>query len=139
MPGSEVMVAPGTLATQEGRFPPKKTAATVLFPPPQQFQQAHGLALALHRPPPDNDLPQDPIKITSNFVGVHWHRGASKSLKFFLHMHTCWRSSHAFLILYLDKWVAQISLENKRTHLGYFKTEIEAAVRYDKTANEHGR
>jgi hypothetical protein len=78
LPGADVHVAPEPFSRQEGRVPPKKTAAAVLFPPPQQFQQAHGLALALHRSLPDNDLPQDPIKITSNFVGVHWHRGASK-------------------------------------------------------------
>jgi hypothetical protein len=78
LPGADVHVALEPFSRQEGRVPPKKTAAAVLFPPPQQFQQAHGLALALHRSLPDNDLPQDPIKITSNFVGVHWHRGASK-------------------------------------------------------------
>jgi hypothetical protein len=37
------------------------------------------------------------------------------------------------------KWVAQISIDSKRTHLGYFATEHEAAERYDKKALELGR
>eukprot|EP00613_Pedinella_sp_CCMP2098_P015250 CAMPEP_0171765618 /NCGR_PEP_ID=MMETSP0991-20121206/50740_1 /TAXON_ID=483369 /ORGANISM="non described non described, Strain CCMP2098" /LENGTH=312 /DNA_ID=CAMNT_0012370069 /DNA_START=49 /DNA_END=988 /DNA_ORIENTATION=+ len=55
-----------------------------------------------------------PVKRTSNYVGVHWHRGA-------------------------NKWVAQISIACKRTHLGYFATEYEAALRYDVKAQELGR
>jgi hypothetical protein len=38
-----------------------------------------------------------------------------------------------------DKWVAQISIACKRTHLGYFATEYEAALRYDVKAQELGR
>jgi len=33
-------------------------------------------------------------------------------------------------------WVAQISHNNKMFHLGYFKIEKEAAIAYDKKANE---
>ena len=38
-----------------------------------------------------------------------------------------------------SKWVAQISINCKRTHLGYFSTEHDAAVRYDQKALELGR
>ncbi len=43
------------------------------------------------------------------------------------------------VIFLTGKWVAQISISCKRTHLGYFNTEYEAAVRYDKKARELSR
>jgi hypothetical protein len=37
------------------------------------------------------------------------------------------------------QWVAQISHKHKKTHIGYFKNEMEAALAYDKKARElHG-
>jgi hypothetical protein len=54
------------------------------------------------------------VKRTSGFIGCHWHRGAGK-------------------------WVAQISIACKRTHLGYFLTELDAALKYDEKAEELGR
>lgn len=51
---------------------------------------------------------------TSGYIGVHWHRGA-------------------------NKWVAQISIDGKRTHLGYFSNSIDAAKKYDIKAKELGR
>ncbi len=47
--------------------------------------------------------------LTSNYIGVHWHKSAAR-------------------------WFAYISISSKRTHLGYFKTEQEAAFRYDEAA-----
>ena len=141
LPGSNEQAAPRFFAPGNTRKPKSASRAMQLFPPQIQEQEY------APAPPPENDLPQDPIKITSNFVGVHWHRGASKlcfhcfsALDFFStcgpHVFQC--ITHTFFV-FLGKWVAQISLGNKRTHLGYFKTEHEAAVRYDKTASEHGR
>ena len=51
---------------------------------------------------------------TSSYIGVHWHRGAGK-------------------------WVAQISINCKRTHLGYFDSQEAAARKYDERAQELGR
>jgi hypothetical protein len=48
-------------------------------------------------------------KKTSKFKGVHWHKGQ-------------------------NKWVAQISCNNKKHHLGYFTEELAAARAYDRTA-----
>ena len=36
-----------------------------------------------------------------------------------------------------NKWRAQIMIDGKETHLGYFKDEIEAAKVYDKAAKVH--
>lgn len=69
---------------------------------------------ALHPVPPPAAPRLIPVKRTSGFIGCHWHRGAGK-------------------------WVAQISIACKRTHLGYFSTEIEAARQYDEKAEELGR
>ena len=45
----------------------------------------------------------------SKYAGVHWHSRAGK-------------------------WVSQISIKSVRTHLGYFKSDEEAARKYDERA-----
>lgn len=60
------------------------------------------------RPKKDNNSGKKQRR-TSQYVGVHWHRGASK-------------------------WVAQISIGCRRTHLGYFDTQFDAACKYDERA-----
>lgn len=74
---------PGAVESREVVFPHTESAAAVPYQPPQQqLQQIPSLTVDMHNSILDNDLPQDPVKITSNFVGVHWHRGASKILIF---------------------------------------------------------
>jgi len=70
--------------SQEVVFPHIESAAAVPCQqrPQQQLQQIQNQTVDKHNSVLDNDLPQDPVKITSNFVGVHWHRGASKILIF---------------------------------------------------------
>lgn len=38
-----------------------------------------------------------------------------------------------------SRWAAQISIDGKRKEIGLFKTEIEAAIAYNKKAKEHYR
>lgn len=47
------------------------------------------------------------LKSTSEYVGVHWYKER-------------------------EKWQSQITINRKRKHLGYFKTEIEAHLAYQK-------
>lgn len=51
--------------------------------------------------------------MSSNYVGVHW----SKSSK---------------------KWASQITINKKRTHLGYFDNEIDASITYNNKLKELG-
>lgn len=48
---------------------------------------------------------------SSKFKGVYWHKG-------------------------IKKWTSSICVNKKRSHLGYFKNEEEAAIAYNKKANE---
>jgi hypothetical protein len=113
--------------------------------------------------PGNKEKEQKVVRITSRFIGVHWHHGASKhtsplTLLSYTHFFSLSQSTSHYLCvfcfsvaarvletitLYLvvmsiydcmfetGKWVAQISINSKRTHLGYFRTEIEAAKVYD--------
>lgn len=47
----------------------------------------------------------DKSKTTSKYIGARWHKGG-------------------------NKWVSQIRINNKYTHLGYFNTEYEAHLSY---------
>lgn len=38
---------------------------------------------------------------------------------------------------YHNKWKAQISVNGKRKHIGYFDNDLDAAVAYDKNATEY--
>ena len=49
---------------------------------------------------------------SSKFKGVHWRKR-------------------------FKKWIAQIQIDGKRKHLGYFFSEIEAALAYDAAAREY--
>lgn len=49
--------------------------------------------------------------VTSRYLGVHWYKTR-------------------------NKWVAVIHRDRKRRHLGYFSSEIEAALAYDAAARE---
>jgi hypothetical protein len=97
LPGSKDSGLSGAVESQDVVFPINESAAASVplqTLPQQQLQQIHSLTVDVHHAIPDNDLPQDPVKITSNFVGVHWHRGASKILIYLLHMHSIFRSRH---------------------------------------------
>jgi len=61
----------------------------------------------------DNNKNTKPhIGYTSKYKGVNFHKKSKK-------------------------WVVQIQIDEKRTHLGLFTNEIEAAKKYDEAAIEH--
>ena len=49
---------------------------------------------------------------TSQYKGVHWNRHAAR-------------------------WQGRIGVKNQHIHLGYFLSQIEAAIAYDKAANQY--
>ena len=91
---------------------PQPVPAPVATPPSKLTTTSQSTVLPPQ--PAPAAVPLHPVKRTSGFIGCHWHRGAGK-------------------------WVAQISIACKRTHLGYFSTELEAARKYDEKAQELGR
>ena len=71
--------------------------------------QRHNLRLCTHR---QNMCNRKSMKnSTSKYLGVFWEKARSK-------------------------WVAQISINNKLKKLGYFKTELEAGILYNKASRK---
>ena len=62
-------------------------------------------------------------RVTSKYKGVSWVKKTISST-----------STSAG-----GRWAAQIQAQGKKTHLGYFDDEMEAAKKYDEAAAKHGR
>ncbi|GAH46575.1 unnamed protein product [marine sediment metagenome] len=94
-----------------------------IFPPPQGMCIDHinnnaldnrkaNLRLATHRQNNCNKLYAKRTASHSKYIGVSWHK-------------------------YKKKWYAQISVNGKRKHIGYFDDEIEAGKAYDEAARKY--
>ena len=55
------------------------------------------------------------------------HRRKRSGAKYSKYKGVCWKKKNR-------KWVARIGLEKKEIHLGYFRSEIDAAKAYDRAA-----
>lgn len=62
------------------------------------------------------------------------------------HQQNMWNANHSYgvspykgvhWVANMNKWRARIEVSGKKIHLGYFKTEIEAATAYNVAASEH--
>ena len=103
--------------------------------------QVHRLVALEFIPNPSNKTTVDHIKNkaiqNNNVENLRWATRKEQRWNISTHINTSSKYKGVSLNKSTGEWRSRILVDNKHIHLGYFKSEEEAALAYNKKANEH--